>query len=189
MTGHRTTLVGLLRRWFPDGFRLGVEVGVAAGNTSRMLLEEFPDLHLVLVDPWDFFVYPFGDENAKAFKRDKSARSREAIVEKLRFAKDRVIILHGFSPQVTEMCKGGFDFVYIDGDHHYEAVKADMKAWWPLVRPHGIMCGHDYGYKGGQAPHHDVDRAVNEFMYRMGLQLNLEENSIWWTRKLVMTTV
>jgi hypothetical protein len=35
------------------------------------------------------------------------------------------------------------DLVFIDGDHSYSAVKRDIAAWLPKVRPGGILCGHD----------------------------------------------
>jgi hypothetical protein len=34
--------------------------------------------------------------------------------------------------------------VFIDADHTYEAVKADIAAWLPKVKPDGILAGHDY---------------------------------------------
>jgi predicted O-methyltransferase YrrM len=36
------------------------------------------------------------------------------------------------------------DLLWIDGDHSYEAVSADLGDWSGLVRPGGIICGHDY---------------------------------------------
>lgn len=35
------------------------------------------------------------------------------------------------------------DFLFIDGDHHYEAVKKDFELYSPLVRPGGIVAFHD----------------------------------------------
>jgi cephalosporin hydroxylase len=41
----------------------------------------------------------------------------------------------------------GLDLLFIDGDHHYEAVKADFEAYWRLVRPGGIVAFHDIAAK------------------------------------------
>ncbi len=58
-----------------------------------------------------------------------------------------------------------FDFVYIDADHSYEAVKADIEAWWPKVRMGGVLAGHDYTkpHQVNQA-HFGVIQAVDEFI-------------------------
>ena len=39
---------------------------------------------------------------------------------------------------------GSLDFVYLDGDHEFSSVTADLTAWLPKLRPGGIMSGHDY---------------------------------------------
>ena len=45
------------------------------------------------------------------------------------------------------------DMVFIDGDHSYEAVKADIEAWMPKARK--LLCGHDWQW-------HTVQEAVTE---------------------------
>lgn len=35
------------------------------------------------------------------------------------------------------------DFVFIDGDHAYDAALADWNAWSDLVAPNGVVCLHD----------------------------------------------
>ena len=37
-----------------------------------------------------------------------------------------------------------FDYVHIDADHTYDAVLADLNAWWPKVKVGGVISGHDY---------------------------------------------
>ena len=36
-----------------------------------------------------------------------------------------------------------FDFLFIDGDHEYEGVRADFLAYYDLVRPGGLIAFHD----------------------------------------------
>lgn len=48
-----------------------------------------------------------------------------------------------------------FDFIYIDGDHTYPFVSADIKAWLPKLKKDGIIAGDDLQAEG-------VTRAVNE---------------------------
>ena len=48
----------------------------------------------------------------------------------------------------TEIVKkyddNSLDFVFIDADHKYESVRADILAWMPKVKKGGILAGHDY---------------------------------------------
>ena len=48
------------------------------------------------------------------------------------------------------------DLIYIDGDHEYEAVNADIRAWVPLLSNEGVILGDDYDWPG-------VQRAATEF--------------------------
>ena len=36
------------------------------------------------------------------------------------------------------------DLVVLDGDHSYEGLSADIRAWWPKVKLGGILAGDDY---------------------------------------------
>jgi hypothetical protein len=44
---------------------------------------------------------------------------------------------------------------FIDADHCYAAVMADITAWWPKIAPLGVLAGHDFSHEG-------VRRAVME---------------------------
>jgi cephalosporin hydroxylase len=71
--------------------------------------------------------------------------------------------VHGYSsaPQSTQRVRQAlngrkFDFIFIDGDHEYDGVRADLLQYGPLVRPGGLVGFHDivpdhfvrYGRKG-----------------------------------------
>lgn len=52
------------------------------------------------------------------------------------------------SPEIIKTVKDIYpnndvDFLFIDGDHSYEGVKADFENYAPLVRPGGIIVFHD----------------------------------------------
>jgi hypothetical protein len=36
---------------------------------------------------------------------------------------------------------------FIDGDHSYAGVQRDIAAWWPKVKPGGLLAGHDYSHE------------------------------------------
>lgn len=46
---------------------------------------------------------------------------------------------------------GDFDMIFLDATHTRDDVLADIKRWWPRVRPGGLLAIHDY--------HHDKEHA------------------------------
>jgi predicted O-methyltransferase YrrM len=53
--------------------------------------------------------------------------------------------------------RGTIDFIFIDGDHSYEACKADIAAWTPFVKRGGVIAFHDFGSRAD-----GVTRAIFE---------------------------
>lgn len=62
------------------------------------------------------------------------------------------------------------DMLFIDGDHNYKTVKDDILHALQLVRPGGIICGHDYDTQGWP----DVKRVVQEIFSNVEV-----EDTIW----------
>lgn len=71
------------------------------------------------------------------------------------------------------------DMVFIDADHTYEGVKADIEAWLPLLKEGGIICGHDY-YKENEDPF--AWMGVRQAVQERFPDVQKAATSIWWSR-------
>ena len=81
------------------------------------------------------------------------------------FAKDRRYVLREPSPSAAaRFADASLDFAFIDGNHVYEQVCADIRGWWPKIRQGGLLTGHDYGVYGDSKGEWGVQRAVDEFV-------------------------
>jgi predicted O-methyltransferase YrrM len=59
------------------------------------------------------------------------------------------------------------DYLYVDADHSYASVLADLAAWVPHVRPGGLIVGDDYGNRSFPG----VKRAWDAFEAAEGVSL------------------
>jgi hypothetical protein len=67
------------------------------------------------------------------------------------------------------------DLVFIDADHTEAGCRRDIEAYLPLVRPGGILAGHDYGERA----HPGVKAAADAWF---GDQVQRGPGSIWFVR-------
>lgn len=59
-----------------------------------------------------------------------------------------------------------FDLIYLDASHEYADVLADLRAWYPLLAPGGVLLGDDF-----EEPWFDIIRAGMEFAQEIGQPL------------------
>lgn len=154
---------------------VGVEVGVLRGDFSKLILQEWPG-HLVLVDPWMKQVSPdYVDINNSP--QDEQDANMEATRQQVApyIAQGRLVtFVRDFSVNAAaRFPNASIDWVYLDGNHHYEAVRDDIQAWWPKIKEGGVLSGHDWVDDGfyGTAGVFGVQRAVLEFALRERKQI------------------
>jgi predicted O-methyltransferase YrrM len=120
-------------------YETGAEIGVHKGSFSFAILKASNIKTLYSIDPWidekGNFVKEVYNECANRL-RAYGNRSKIIIKKSIDAAKD--------------FADDSLDFVYIDGDHSYEACLADLNVWTPKVKIGGIVSGHDYK-NGGKA--------------------------------------
>jgi protein-tyrosine-phosphatase len=71
------------------------------------------------------------------------------------------------------------DFLHIDASHDYDNVLADISAWYPKVKPGGLITGDDYIWDG-------VKQAVDEYFKDKTVITPYADNSfgiVWFHRK------
>lgn len=154
-----------------------IEIGSYTGESSEILAQEFPFMQLYCIDPWK------GDYD----DRDAASHSNFDEVEKL--FTERINYLPNIVPFkgvlqdfLDEEIEGNIAFVYIDGNHQYEAVKEDIQNSINFLKP-AFIAGHDY-YEDDeflkQHPHiAGVKRAVLE---TLGVPNTIYEDGSWIKR-------
>lgn len=161
--------------WFFEEFRESrthVEIGTYCGRS--------------------LFATCFGlDETAKIYAVDNESETPMGTewthgVRKLTFdriekeSKQKVTYLSMNSIDAARWCyekKISFDSVYIDADHNYAECLADIQAWSPLVKPGGLISGHDFW-----PAHIGVMDAVNEAF--SGNHKVAPGTRIWYIKKV-----
>lgn len=138
------------------------EIGVWKGDGSEAILRHASPRRLFLVDPWEHLGH-LG--RARAGKASEEAMDEIYGSVAARFAGEiatgRVELIRARSEQAwPRFSPGELDWVWLDGDHSYEAVRSDLDALSRIVRPGGFIIGDDYmyGWWGD-----GVIRAVDEF--------------------------
>ncbi len=141
------------------------EIGVWKGNFSAEILAITEPRELHLVDPWRFSdQFPmrwYGGAGAKS-QADMDTIHNDVVA---RFKDRPTVVLHRqLSVEASaDFPNGFFDWIYIDGDHSYEAVLDDLRAWTPKVKKNGFVAGDDYGWHD-EAGRLSVKQAADEFI-------------------------
>lgn len=149
-----------------------VEVGVLSGATTRMLARQTSAARIFAVDHWQGVpddpiqagIYRDPAKSERVFRRKlaKEIKSGRVVVVKKEAMAAAVHMTDKYGPI--------FDLVFLDADHSYNAVRADIWAWSHLVRPGGILSGHDVNWPG-------VKQAVDEAFPR---GWNKGDGFTWW---------
>ena len=137
-----------------EGFRIGAELGVKEGNFANTTLHQWKSCHkYVLVDIW-------APQVAYSDRANRGQAAQEAVyhaaLNTTRHHRRKIEVCRNFTTSCAELYADNyFDYIYVDARHDRQGVGLDLHAWWPKLRPGGIMAGDDYrtapGKMSGQA--------------------------------------
>lgn len=129
----------LARMFHVCSFSAGAEIGVEQGEYSEVLCQAIPGVRLLCVDAWR--AYPGYRDHVDQRKLD---RFFEETTARLAPYSGATLVRKFSLDAVTDVPDGSLDFVYIDGNHSFQACTNDIAEWSKKVRPGGIIAGHDY---------------------------------------------
>jgi predicted O-methyltransferase YrrM len=118
------------------GRRRLVEVGVWHGVTTKRLRAAMPpDAELWAIDP--YVRGRLGVSFPELIARREVSTVENGNVRWVRATGAEA------AARFRREAAGGADFVFIDGDHSWDGIRADWEAWSELVSPGGVVCLHD----------------------------------------------
>lgn len=124
-----------------------LEIGAFEGRASVWFLSNFSDLILDVLDPWeDVSVYTRFAANTKGYR-------------------DRMVVYRGKSQQELRYLSGGYDLIYVDGDHCAASVLHDAVLSFELLKVGGLLVFDDYA--GGAGVAHAVDAFREIYGHRL----------------------
>ena len=141
---------------------VGAELGVLAGDFSNEILRIVQPKTLYLIDTFASEDWAWIED-----KRFTPERHYHFVEERFKreIGEERVVLKRGNSWEVLAGFPDAFfDFVYIDADHSYQAVKKDLETAGLKVKEAGLIALNDYiSFDHQNQRKYGVVEAVNEF--------------------------
>ena len=164
-------MISFIKKYFGDTPIVGAEVGVFTGAHALQLLNDLPNLaKLYLVDPYE----AYGGYTTTRIKEILlGPGNAQSLLDRNNIDPSRYewVILPFSADTIPEP----LDFIYIDGNHQYDAVLFDILEARKIVKNGGVVGGHDYRLRNG------VSDAVHEVFGDDFHHGGRERQSDWWT--------
>lgn len=172
-----TSAIGLVEKIRELGSDItGCELGTSYGFNLVYFLENLPNIkHVYAVDPY----MPYHDGPSGFVPQEVMDKVKELFLINTEVHRERVKFLNMTGDDAhTHILNDSLDYIFIDGDHSYEAVYKDLRNYFSKVKQSGIFSGHDFSWDG-------VKRAVHEFRDEFKITAPLQHcsNDVWYWYK------
>jgi predicted O-methyltransferase YrrM len=138
-----------------------VELGCFKGKSTSFIGVEIHnqkrDINFYAVDSFGGATNSNDANEIKAYQEININSMMEEYLQNTSKVKDYITTIFRLSHEAANQFSDNLvDAIFIDAGHSFEAVKKDIEAWLPKMKPNGIIAGHDYWAWEG------VNKAVNE---------------------------
>ena len=190
----------LLKDFFSKENGVFVEIGTWTGEFAEALLTHNKTAKLYCIDPYERYE-GYNDSINLTVGDDQY---NEAVAKLSKFG-DRVVHVKKMSSDAVSSIPDGIDGLYIDANHGYKYVKADLENYYSKVAPGGYVVGHNADdtdesrrnedgdvvsnfSAGGVALYHAIGvlKAFKEFESLNGLSLNRKKAQAYFQKPVAV---
>lgn len=165
-----------------------VEVGCWHGRSTACLAVELINhkqiFNLWAVDHWlgcnepYYFQNGILDELAKDLPYTTFLQNMSPVIDRLNIIRDTSV------RAAEQFLDHSLDLIILDDDHDKEAVMHSIMAWWPKIKPGGILCGddHDINYPGVLNAVRNIFGSTEQnyqVFTNCGLAASLDHRGVW----------
>jgi hypothetical protein len=190
----------LLKDFFSKENGVFVEIGTWTGEFAEALLTHNTTAKLYCIDPYER--YEGYNDSVNLIVGDD--HYNEAVAKLSKFG-DRVVHVKKMSSDAVSSIPDGIDGLYIDANHGYKYVKADLENYYSKVAPGGYVVGHNaddtddsrrnedgdivsHFTAGGADLYHAIGvlKAFKEFESLNGLSLNKKKAQAYFQKPVAV---
>lgn len=146
-------LYEMIQKHFKEDFVMA-EIGSFMGTSTRFF-SLFVN-KIFSIDIYDYHVPPTG----RIPEMDAMFVEAEKLFDERTKDYDNIIKIKKSSVEAAKDFEDeSLDCVYVDGEHLYDYIRADIQAWKDKIKNGGILCGHDFDHNHSES----ITRILNEF--------------------------
>ena len=123
----------------------GAEIGVQKGYFARKSLSIWKhSKSYSLVDLWRNQKNYFDSANVNDAQQEHHFQTTKANMDSGGFASIVTYYRNSSLEAATYFADSSLDYIFLDARHDYCGLTDDLYAWWPKLKPRGLMAGHDF---------------------------------------------
>jgi predicted O-methyltransferase YrrM len=156
-----------------QGNLVGCEIGVCNGFTTEAFAKNIPNLStLYAIDNYPTYV----DWDGTRITTERQAEIKRRCYERISKFPCIEISYDSSDEFYSKLEDNSLDFIFIDGDHSYEAAYKDFTHYLPKVKKGGVFAGHDIYLTS-------VQNAIKDALGEKAKDVITVENNAWYIIK------